>query len=57
MTKKTKAQFQPVGDVVSIYKRGKIWQANYQQNDKQYRRSLKTSIKKEALARAAALEI
>jgi len=45
-----------VGDRVSIFRRGKIWYANYQANGRQVRRSLKTSSKKEARRRAVALE-
>ena len=47
---------QPVGEQVSIYLRGRTWCANYQQDGRQIRISLKTKIKKEALNRAGKLE-
>lgn len=45
-----------VGDLVSIFRRGQIWYANYQADGRQVRRSLKTSSKKEARRLALALE-
>jgi integrase len=45
-----------VGDIVSIFKRGSIWYANYQVEGKQSRPSLKTKIKKDAIKKATALE-
>jgi integrase len=45
-----------VGDIVSIFKRGSIWYANYQIEGKQSRPSLKTKIKKDALRKATELE-
>jgi integrase len=45
-----------IGDLVSIFKRGSNWHANFQSNGKQQRTSLKTSSKKEARRRALLLE-
>jgi integrase len=45
-----------VGDLVSIYKRGRIWYANYQIEGKQCRPSLKTQTKNVALRKATELE-
>jgi site-specific recombinase XerD len=53
---KQKLRFEPVGEVVSIFQRGRRWYANYQVDGKQLRRSLKTTSKKEARRRAIQLE-
>jgi integrase/recombinase XerD len=53
---KRKLRFEPVGEVVSIFQRGRRWYANYQVDGKQVRRSLKTTSKKEARRRAIQLE-
>jgi integrase len=45
-----------VGDFVSIFLRGRTWYANYQHEGKQFRPSLKTTNKKEALSRARKIE-
>lgn len=45
-----------IGDLVRIYRRGRTWYANYQQDGKQHRPSLRTRIKKEAIARGEKLE-
>ena len=45
-----------VGDHVSIRKRGDTWQANWQEQGRQHRRSLQTKVKKEAISRAWKIE-
>ncbi|MDB5390637.1 MAG: Mobile element protein [Planctomycetaceae bacterium] len=46
-----------VGDLVSIFKRGRVWYANYQHDGRQQRPSLKTKVKNVALKKATELEI
>jgi integrase len=46
----------PAGERVSIYRRGNTWYANWQHDGRQYRRSLKTRSKKEAILRAQRIE-
>lgn len=50
------SRFEPVGDIVSIFQRGRHWYANYQLEGKQHRPSLKTTSKEEARRRAIQLE-
>ena len=45
-----------IGDRVSVQLRGSIWYANFQQDGKQVRKSLKTTSKKQARALAIKLE-
>lgn len=47
---------QKLGNYVSIRKRGKTWQANWQEHGRQHRQSLKTASKKEARTRALKIE-
>jgi len=47
---------EPVGDRVRIFRRGKVWYANFQAAGKQHRPSLKTTSKKQARVRAMAIE-
>lgn len=56
MKEKTKQEYFPAGDRVSIFLRGKTWYCNYQLNDRQVRKSLGTTSKKEAILRAQRLE-
>jgi integrase len=46
----------PAGERVSIYRRGNTWYANWQKDGRQYRRSLQTRSKKEAILRAQRIE-
>ncbi len=46
----------PAGERVSIYRRGNTWYANWQKDGRQYRRSLQTRSKKEAILRAQQIE-
>jgi integrase len=46
----------PVGERVSIYRRGITWYSNLQKDGRQLRRSLKTRSKKEAILRAQRIE-
>jgi integrase len=48
--------FERVGDIVSIFQRGRKWYANFQLNGRQHRKSLGTTSKKEARLRAIQLE-
>jgi integrase len=56
MTENDRQEYYPAGDRVSIFLRGRSWYCNYQQNDRQVRKSLGTSSKKEAILRAQRLE-
>lgn len=47
---------EPVGERVRIFRRGRVWHANFQQGGKQHRPSLKTTSKKEARRRALKIE-
>ena len=47
---------EPVGDRVRIFRRGKVWYANFQHAGRQHRVSLKTTSKKEARLRALRIE-
>src|SRR4051794_14686069 len=47
---------EPVGDRVRIFRRGRVWQANYQRDRRQVRTSLRTTNLKEARRRAARIE-
>jgi len=47
---------EPVGDRVRIFRRGRIWYANFQHGGKQHRVSLKTTSKKEARRRGLQIE-
>lgn len=46
----------PVGELVSIFQRGKTWYCNYQQDRRQVRKSLKTTSKKQATLVAQKIE-
>jgi hypothetical protein len=48
--------YEPVGEYVSIFQRGSRWYAYYRLNRKPVRQSLKTTSKKQARAKAAAIE-
>ncbi len=48
--------FEKIGDIVSIFRRGNRWYANFQLNGKQHRPSLKTTSKKQARSKAIRLE-
>lgn len=48
---------EPVGEHVRIFRRGKVWYANFQHGGKQHRPSLGTSSKKEARRRAIQIEV
>ena len=48
--------YEPIGNLVRIFKRGQTWYANFQLDGKQHRKSLKTSSKKEARRKALLLE-
>jgi len=48
--------YEPVGELVSIFKRGNTWWANWQHAGRQHRKSLNTKSKKEARLRALRLE-
>lgn len=48
--------YEPVGDLVSIFKRGRTWYVIFQLNGKQQRKSLKTTNKQEARQQALLLE-
>lgn len=50
-------RYEQVGEIVSIFKRCNTWWANWQQNGRQKRKSLRTKSKKEARLRAARLEV
>jgi hypothetical protein len=54
--KEIKVRYEQIGDVVSIFQRGRRWFANFQLYGKQERPALKTSSKKEARRRAIQLE-
>ena len=56
MPDKKKQDYFPAGERVSIFLRGKTWYCNYQQNDRQIRKSLGTTSEKEAILRAQRLE-
>lgn len=45
-----------IGELVSIFKRGNAWHANYQLEGRQHRVALKTKSKKQAIAKAQFLE-
>lgn len=47
--------YELVGEHVRIFRRGRIWYANFQHNKRQHRPSLKTTSKKEARRRALQL--
>ena len=49
-------KFEKIGDLVSIFQRGRPWYANYQIYGKQFRRSLRTTSKKQARSLAVRLE-
>jgi site-specific recombinase XerD len=53
---KPKNHYEPVGDLVSIFRRGRTWYANFQRDGKQQRPSLKTASKKQARRKAIRLE-
>jgi integrase len=53
---KEKQRYEPVGDIICIFRRGRRWYANFQLNGKQQRPSLGTTSKKEARRRAIQLE-
>ncbi|MGE3314911.1 MAG: tyrosine-type recombinase/integrase [Planctomycetaceae bacterium] len=55
-SKKNSNESEPVGEIVSIFRRGNVWCANFRQNGKQKRPSLRTTSKKEARRRAFLLE-
>lgn len=47
---------EPVGEHVRIYRRGRVWYANYQAGRKQHRVSLKTTSKKRARLKASKID-
>lgn len=47
---------EPAGEYVRIYRRGRVWYANYQAGRKQYRISLKTTNKKRAEAKTRRID-
>lgn len=51
-----KIRFELIGDIVSIFQRGRNWHANFQLDGKQHRKALNTTSKKEARRRAIQLE-
>lgn len=51
-----KQSFEAVGEIVSIFLRGKTWYANYQLDGRQHRKSLSTTSLKEARRQAIRLE-
>ena len=53
---KPQHQYETVGELVSIFRRGRRWYAHYRLDGKPVRQSLKTTSKKEARRRALALE-
>lgn len=55
-TEPNNQNYERVGDVVSIFSRGKTWYANFQHDGKQKRQSLKTTSKKRARQLAIRLE-
>lgn len=55
-TQPDSASFEKIGDVVSIFQRGRQWYANFQFNGKQHRQSLKTTSKKQARSKAIRLD-
>lgn len=55
-TKNNSNKSEPVGEIVSIFRRGNVWCANFRLNGKQKRQSLRTKSKKEARRRAVLLE-
>lgn len=50
------AEREKVGERVTLYRRGSVWQAGYNIEGKQYRVSLKTSNKKQAARKAIKIE-
>jgi len=54
--KNFKHNYEPVGDVVRIFRRGPIWWANFQRGGRQHRKTLNTASKKEARRLALLLE-
>ncbi|HEV3343514.1 MAG TPA: site-specific integrase [Pirellulales bacterium] len=50
------AAYEKIGELVSIFQRGKRWYANFQRDGEQVRQSLKTTSKKQARQKAIALE-
>jgi integrase len=55
-SKQPRNQYEPIGDIVRIFLKGKTWWANFQVNGRQRRQSLHTSSKKEGRRRALLLE-
>jgi hypothetical protein len=53
---KPKQQYEIVGELVSIFQRGRRWYAHYRLDGKPVRQSLKTSSKKEGRRKALAVE-
>src|SRR5262245_6575103 len=51
-----KHDYEPIGEVVRIFRRGRIWWANFQRGGRQHRNTLKTASKKEARRLALLLE-
>jgi integrase len=51
-----KHRYEPVGDIICIFRRGRRWYANFQLTGKQQRPSLGTTSKKEARRRAIEME-
>lgn len=56
MSAQKNEEYEPIGDLVRLFKRGRTWYANFQLNGKQHRKSLKTTSKKEARRQALLLE-
>ena len=52
----SKHDYEPVGEVVRIFRRGRVWWANFQRGGRQHRKTLGTPSKKEARRRALLLE-
>jgi hypothetical protein len=53
---KNTQQYEQVGELVSIFQRGPRWYVHYRLDGKPIRQSLKTSSKKQARAKALAVE-
>lgn len=56
MNESEKNDYEMVGEIVSIFRRGQRWWANFQHDGKQHRQSLATTSKKEARRKALVLE-
>ncbi|MCA9118410.1 MAG: hypothetical protein KDA79_25270, partial [Planctomycetaceae bacterium] len=54
---KKHSEVERIGDLVSIFRRSRMWYANYQLRGRQRRKSLQTGSLKEARRRAQRLEV